>query len=107
MNMAFIAGYWPASCLLAFCLLVCLLFTYFLLLYSAGGDGEGQPEIKLFVRGGRSPKTVAKRRFHLRARNLLAKNVVSVAQNSSETLILLARNPLGKNAVAIQCWPPT
>ena len=63
MNMKFIASYWLA-CLLACCLLLRLLFNYFLLLYSAGRDGEGQPEI-----------------------NPLAKNASSIAQNCSETQI--------------------
>ena len=61
MNMQFIASYWLA-CLLACCLLLRLLFNYFLLLYSAGRDGEGQPES-----------------------NPLAKNASSIAQNCSET----------------------
>ena len=56
-----------------------LLLNYFLLLYSAGRDGEGQPES-----------------------NPLAKNVVSIARNCSETQILfLAVNPLDKNVVSI------
>ena len=38
----------------------------------------------------RSPKTVARRKFHLLSRNPLAKNVVSIAQNCSETQILFA-----------------
>ena len=75
----------------------------------------------------RSPKTVAKRKFHLLAGNPLVKNVVSIAQNCSETQIsfcrrttlssktwcrspktvakrkfhLLAGNPLVKNLVSI------
>ena len=67
MNMEFIASYWPA-CLLAFCLLARLLLNYFLLLYSAGRDGEGQSEINPF-----------------------AKNVASIDQNCSETQISFAR----------------
>ena len=45
-----------------------LLFDYFLLLYSAGRDGEGQPEINPF-----------------------AKNAWSIAQNCGETQISFAR----------------
>ena len=100
MNMKFIARYWLA-CLLACCLLLRLLLNYFLLLYSAGRDGEGQPESNplaknvvsiaqncsetqiSFARG--QPKTVAKREFHLPSGNPLDKNVVSIAQNCSET----------------------
>ena len=67
MNMKFIASYWLV-CLLACCLLLRLLFNYFLLLYSAGRDGEGQPES-----------------------NPLAKNASSIAQNCSETQISFAR----------------
>ena len=69
MNMKFIASYWLA-CLLACCLLLRLrlLLNYFLLLYSAGRDGEGQPEINPF-----------------------AKNASSIAQNCSETQISFAR----------------
>ena len=67
MNMEFIASYWPA-CLLAFCLLVRLLLNDFLLLYSAGRDGEGQPEINPFV-----------------------KNALSIARKCSETQISFAR----------------
>ena len=66
MNMEFIASYCPA-CLLACCLLVRLLLNYFLFLYSAGRDGEGQPEINPF-----------------------AKNALSIAQNCSETQISFA-----------------
>ena len=74
--------------MLAIGLLACLLFAcalafynYFLLFFSAGRDGEGQPES-----------------------NPLAKNVVLIAQNCSETQISFARgavNPLGKNVVSI------
>ena len=39
----------------------------------------------------RSPKTVAKRKFHFLAVNPLATNVVSIAQNCSETQISFAR----------------
>ena len=39
----------------------------------------------------RSPKTVPKRKFPLLARNPLVKNVVSIAQNCSETQISFAR----------------
>ena len=67
MNMEFIASYWPA-CLLACCLLVGLLLSYFLFLYSAGRDGDGQPEIHPF-----------------------AKNASSIAQKCSETQISFAR----------------
>ena len=67
MNMKFIASYWLA-CLLACCLLLRLLLNYFLLPYSAGRDGEGQPEINPF-----------------------AKNASSIAQNCSETQISFAR----------------
>ena len=114
--MKFIASYWLA-CLLACCLLLRLLFNYFLLLYSAGRDGEGQPEINPLAKNVvsiaqncsetqisfalgqpsslkawcRSPKTVAKRKFHLLSVNPLAKNVVSIAQNCSETQISFAR----------------
>ena len=88
MNMKFIASYWLA-CLLACCLLVRLLLNYFLLLYSAGRDGEGQPEINHFVKNALSIAQ-AKRKFHLLAGNPLAKNVVSIAQNCSETQILFA-----------------
>ena len=77
MNMKFIASYWLV-CLLACCLLLRLLFNYFLLLYSAGRDGEGQPES-------------TKRKFHLLAVNPLGKNVVLIAQNCSETQISFAR----------------
>ena len=38
----------------------------------------------------RSPKTVAKRKFHFLAVNPLGKNVVSIAQNCSETQISFA-----------------
>ena len=76
--MKFIASYWLA-CLLACCLLLHLLLNYFLLFYSAGRDGEGQPEI-----------------------NPCAKNASSIAENCSETQIsFLAVNPLGKNVVSI------
>ena len=89
--MKFIASYWLA-CLLACCLLLRLLFNYFLLLYSAGRDGEGQPESTLSLKTRRrSPKTVAKRKFHFLAVNPLATNVVSIAQNCSETQISFAR----------------
>ena len=67
MNMKFIASYWLA-CLLACYLLLRLLLNYFLLLYSAGRDGEGQPEINPF-----------------------AKNASSIAQNCSETQISFSR----------------
>ena len=69
MNMKFIASYWLA-CLLACCLLLRLHFNYFLLLYSAGRDGEGQPES-----------------------NPLAKNASAIAQNCSETQISFSRGP--------------
>ena len=59
MSMEFIASYWLA------CLPVA---NYYLLLYSAGRDGEGQPEINPF-----------------------AKNASSIAQNCSETQISFAR----------------
>ena len=45
MSMEFIA---LLACLLA--LLMRLLFNYFLLLYSAGRDGEGQPESNPFAK---------------------------------------------------------
>ena len=66
MSMEFIATYWPA-CLPVVCLCACFLII-FLLLYSGGRDGEGQPES-----------------------NPLAKNVVSIAQNCSETQISFSR----------------
>ena len=65
MSMEFIASYLPACLPVVF---VRLLFNYFLLLYSAGRDGEGQPEINPF-----------------------AKNASSIAQNCSETQISFAR----------------
>ena len=68
MNMKVIASYWLA-CLLACLLFACVLaFIYFLFLYSAGRDGEGQPDINLF-----------------------AKNALSIAHNCSETQISFAR----------------
>ena len=65
MNMEFI------TCLLACCLLVRFLLNHFLFLYSAGQDGEGQPEINPF-----------------------AKNAFSIAQNCSEPQISFARAQL-------------
>jgi len=103
--------------LLACCLLARLLFNYFLLLYSAGRDGEGQPESNLSIAQNcsepqmsfstlsvktwfRSPKTVAKRKFHLLSVNLLAKNVVSKTV-AKRKFHILAVNPLAKNVVSI------
>ena len=81
MNMKFIASYWLA-CLLACSLLLRLLFNYFLLLYSAGGMGRVNWKATLSLKTRRrSPKTVAKRKFHLLAVNPLGKNVVSIAQH--------------------------
>ena len=73
MSMEFIASYWLA------CLPVA---NYYLLLYSAGRDGETRR---------RSPKTVAKRKFHLLVVNPFAKNALSIAQNCSETQISFCR----------------
>ena len=106
-----------------------LLFNYFLLLYiPPGGMGRVNRKATLSLKTWcRSPKTVAKRKFHLLAVNHVGKNVVSIAQNCSETQIsvsprstlsvktwrrspktvakrefhLLAVNPLGKNVVSI------
>ena len=77
MNMKFIASYWLA-CLLACLLFACALaFKLFLLLYSAGRDGEGQPEINPF-----------------------AKNASSLVQNCSETQIFFVRaQPFRKKRV--------
>ena len=67
MNMKFIASYWLA-CLLACLLFACALaFKLFLLLYSAGRDGEGQPES-----------------------NPYTKNASSIARKCSETQISVA-----------------
>ena len=82
MNMEFIASYWPA-CLLACCLLVRLLLNYFLFLYRRagwGGSVNRKSTVSLKTRR-RSPKAVAKRKFHLLAVNPLDKNASSIAQN--------------------------
>ena len=89
MNMKFIASYWPA-CLPVVCLCACFLIIFY---YSIppGGMGRVNRKATLSLKTcRRSPKTVAKRKFHLLSVNPLAKSVVSIAQNCSETQILFA-----------------
>ena len=89
MSLEFIASYWPA-CLPVVCLRACFLIIFY---YSIppGGMGRVNRKATLSLKTWRwSPKTVAKRKFHLLAGNPLAKNVVSIAQNCSETQISFA-----------------
>ena len=101
MSMEFIASYWPA-CLPVDSLCACFLIIFY---YSIppGGMGRVNRKATLSLKSWRrSPKTVAKRKFHFLAVNPLGKNVVSIAQNCSETQFsFLAVNPLGKNVVSI------
>ena len=90
MSMEFIVSYWLA-CLPVVCLCACFLIIFY---YSIppGGMGRVHRKATLSLKTWcRSPKTVAKRKFHLLAVNPLGKNVVSIAQNCSETQISFAR----------------
>ena len=91
MNMKFIASYWLV-CLLACCLLCACFLIIFYYSIPPGGMGRVNRKATLSLKTRRrSPKTVAKRKFHFLAVNPLATNVVSIAQNCSETQISFAR----------------
>ena len=76
-----------SACLPVVCFCACFLIIFY---YSIppGGMGRVNRKATLSLKTRRrSPKTVAKRKFHLLAVNPLGKNVVSIAQNCSETQI--------------------
>ena len=80
-----------SACLPVVCFCACFLIIFY---YSIppGGMGRVNRKATLSLKTRRrSPKTVAKRKFHLLAVNPLGKNVVSIAQNCSETQISCAR----------------
>ena len=80
-----------SACLPVVCFCACFLIIFY---YSIppGGMGRVNRKATLSLKTRRrSPKTVAKRKFHLLAVNPLGKNVVSIAQNCSETQISFAR----------------
>ena len=75
------------ACLPVVCFCACFLIIFY---YSIppGGMGRVNRKSTLSLKTRRrSPKTLAKRKFHFLAVNPLAKNVVSIAQNCSETQI--------------------
>ena len=75
------------ACLPVVCFCACFLIIFY---YSIppGGMGRVNRKATLSLKTWcRSPKTVAKRKFHFLAVNPLATNVVSIAQNCSETQI--------------------
>ena len=91
-----IARVWTWNSLLAIglpaCLpVVCFCACFLIILYYSippGGMGRVNRKATLSLKTRRrSPKTVAKRKFHLLTGNPLGKNVVSIAQNCSETQI--------------------
>ena len=76
-----------SACLPVVCFCACFLIIFY---YSIppGGMGRVNRKATLSLKTRRrSPKTVAKRKFHFLAVNPLATNVVSIAQNCSETQI--------------------
>ena len=79
-----------------------LVLNYFLFLYSAERDGEGQLEINRFAKNVVSiVKTVAKRKFCLLSGNPLVKRVVSKPKSVVKRKFDFARtNPLGKYVVS-------
>ena len=80
-----------SACLPVVCFCACFLIIFY---YSIppGGMGRVNRKATLSLKTRRrSPKTVAKRKFHLLAVNPLAKNASSIAQNCSETQISFAR----------------
>ena len=80
-----------SACLPVVCFCACFLIIFY---YSIppGGMGRVNRKATLSLKTRRrSPKTVAKRKFHFLALNPLATNVVSIAQNCSETQISFAR----------------
>ena len=80
-----------SACLPVVCFCACFLIIFY---YSIppGGMGRVNRKATLSLKTRRrSPKTVAKRKFHFLAVNPLATNVVSIAQNCSETQISFAR----------------
>ena len=90
MNMKFIASYGLPACLPVVCFCACFLIIFYYSL-PPGGMGRVNRKSTLSLKTRRrSPKTVAKRKFHLLAVNTLGKNVVSIAQNCSETQISFA-----------------
>ena len=95
-----IARVWTCNSLLAIglpaCLPVVCFCAWFLIIFyysiPPGGMGRVNRKATLSLKTRRrSPKTVAKRKFHFLAVNPLAKNVVSIAQNCSETQISFSR----------------
>ena len=79
------------ACLPVVCFCACFLIIFY---YSIppGGMGRVNRKATLSLKTRwRSPKTVAKRKFHFLAVNPLAKDVVSIAQNCSETQISFSR----------------
>ena len=79
------------ACLPVVCFCACFLIIFY---YSIppGGMGRVNRKSTLSLKTRRrSPKTVAKRKFHFLTVNPLATNVVSIAQNCSETQISFAR----------------
>ena len=79
------------ACLPVVCFCACFLIIFY---YSIppGGMGRVNRKATLSLKTRRrSPKTVAKRKFHFLAVNPLATNVVSIAQNCSETQISFSR----------------
>ena len=78
------------ACLPVVCFCACFLIIFY---YSIppGGMGRVNRKSTLSLKTWcRSPKTVAKRKFHLLSVNPLAKSVVSIAQNCSEMQISFA-----------------
>ena len=79
------------ACLPVVCFCACFLIIFY---YSIppGGMGRVNRKATLSLKTRwRSPKTVAKRKFHFLAVNPLPKDVVSIAQNCSETQISFSR----------------
>ena len=96
----FIARVWTWNSLLAIglpaCLpVVCFCACFLIIFYYSippGGMGRVNRKATLSLKTRRrSPKTVAKRKFHFLAVNPLATNASSIAQNCSETQISFSR----------------